>query len=253
MARLRAPDGCPWDREQTHESLLKYLLEESTEFIEATQERDTAHMCEELGDVLLQIVFHAQVASEAGNFGIHEVIDGISSKLVRRHPHVFGETTADTPDAVTAQWDQIKLAEKAAKGIVEKPKSVLDKVSRALPPLMRAQELQAKAAKVNFDWADVRGVLAKVREEVDELEVEQKAGDKARFEDEFGDLLFALVNLARHSGIEAEQAMVRANAKFERRFRKVEERAGGGDAMKAMSLAQLDMSWDDVKREEKST
>ena len=183
MVRLRAPDGCPWDREQTHETLLPYLMEESTEVVEAVQSKDMHHVCEELGDVLLQIVFHAQVAAEAGNFSIHEVIDGIASKLVRRHPHVFGEATAETADAVTVQWEKIKAEEKAAKGKAteEKIPSVLDKVSRARPTLARAQKLQARAAKVGFDWPDMQGVWAKVREEVEELEVEMKSGNKARF------------------------------------------------------------------------
>ena len=250
MARLRAPDGCPWDREQTQDSLLKYLLEESTEVIEAVQSGDQAHVCEELGDVLLQIVFHAQVAQEAGNFNISNVIDGIAAKLVRRHPHVFGEGTAETSEAVTVLWDQIKAVEKAQKGIVAKPKSVLDKVSRALPPLARAQELQAKAAKVNFDWPDEVGVLDKVREEISELEVELKAGNTKKFQAELGDLFFALVNLARHAGIEAELAMIGANAKFERRFRRVEDLAGGSEAMQGKTLQQLDLFWDEAKREE---
>jgi len=250
MVRLRAPDGCPWDREQTQKSLLKYLLEESTEVIEAVQAGDQPHVCEELGDVLLQIVFHAQVAKEAGDFTIAEVIDGIAAKLVRRHPHVFGEGSAATPEAVSILWDQIKKEEKAQKGIVEKPKSVLDKVSRALSPLMRAQELQVKAAKVGFDWPTADGVLDKVREEITELEVEMKANHTEKFQAELGDLFFALVNLARHAGVEAELAMIGANAKFERRFRRVEELAGGGEAMKNKTLQQLDLFWDEVKREE---
>jgi len=251
MTRLRAPDGCPWDREQTHETLLKYLLEESTEVVEAVQEGSPAHVCEELGDVLLQIVFHAEIAREAGHYSIAEVIDGIASKLVRRHPHVFGEAVADTTDAVTTQWDKIKLQEKAAKGQVDKPKSVLDKVSRALPALARAQELQTKAAKVGFDWPNLDGVLAKVQEEFGELQVEVANKDSVKIREEFGDLLFALVNFARHAGFEAEFALVGGNAKFERRFRRVEDLAGGGEVMKGQSLEQLDLFWDQAKREEK--
>ena len=247
MARLRAPDGCPWDKEQTHDTLLKYLLEECTEVVEAVQSGDMEHVCEELGDVLLQVVFNAQVAQENGNFGISEVIDGIARKLVRRHPHVFGEAVAETPDAVIVQWDRIKAGEKGH----TKPKSPMDKVSRALPALARAQEMQAKAAKVGFDWPDQEGPLQKVHEEIGELEVELRAGRKEGIEDEFGDLVFALVNVARHSGIEAEFATVHANAKFERRFRRVESLAGGAEAMKQMTLTQLDAFWNQAKREER--
>jgi len=250
MARLRAPDGCPWDREQTHDTLLKYLLEESTEVVEAVQEGDSSHVCEELGDVLLQIVFHAQIAHEEGRYSIAEVIDGIASKLVRRHPHVFGEAVAETADAVTVQWDKIKNLEKESKGI-EKHRSVLDKISRSLPALARAQELQTKAAKVGFDWPSVDGVLDKIQEEFDELRVEIANGEKEKAREEFGDVLFALVNFARHSGFEAEFALVGANAKFERRFRRVEHLAGGGEAMKQKSLGQLDLFWDQAKKEEK--
>jgi MazG family protein len=248
MARLRAPEGCPWDREQTHETLLKYLIEESTEVIEAVQSGNKPHVCEELGDVLLQVVFHAQIATENGHFTSADVIDGIATKLVRRHPHVFLNATADTPEQVMVLWDKIKAEERANQ---PKASSVLDKVSRSLPSLARAQELQAKAAKVGFDWTDVKDVLDKIREEILELEVEIRAGDKVKFEDEFGDLLFALVNLARHAGVEAELAMIRANQKFDRRFRRVETLSGGGEVMKTMTLAQMDLFWDQAKREEK--
>lgn len=251
MARLRAPDGCPWDREQTHESLLPYLMEESTEAVEAVQSKDIQHVCEELGDVLLQIVFHAQIAAESKQFDIHTVIDGIASKLVRRHPHVFSEAVADTPEAVTTQWEKIKAEEKAAKGISssEKVPSVLDKVSRALPTLARAQKLQARAAKVGFDWPDTQGVWDKVREEIAELEVEMKAGNQKLFAEELGDLFFALVNLARHANVDADVALIGANAKFEKRFRRVEQLAGGGDAMKGQRLEQLDLFWNQAKAE----
>lgn len=253
MARLRATDGCPWDREQTHESLLPYLMEESTEVVEAVQSKDMHHICEELGDVLLQIVFHAQIASEAQQFDILQVVDGIAAKLVRRHPHVFAEATAETPEDVTTQWEKIKAEEKAAKAGAAssgtKMPSVLDKVSRALPTLARAQKLQARAAKVGFDWPDVQGVWAKVREEIAELEVEMNAGNQGLFAEELGDLFFALVNLARHARVDADVALIGANAKFERRFRRVEQLAGGGESMKGQSLEQLDLFWDQAKRE----
>jgi len=248
MAQLRAPNGCPWDQEQTHQSLLKYLMEESTELIEAVQEGDAAHIQEELGDVLLQVIFHAQIASEAGLYDIHKVIDGISAKLVRRHPHVFSNAIAEDPEAVTRQWDAIKLQEKEKQGKVKLP-SILDKVSKSLPSLMRAQELQLKAAKVGFDWPSIEGSFAKVQEEFAEVAAELESGDKSKLNEEFGDLLFAMVNFGRHAGLDCEQAMIAANAKFDRRFRRVENLAGGSDNMKGKELEELDLYWDQAKKE----
>ncbi len=263
MRRLRAPDGCPWDREQDIRSLLPYLIEESCEYIDAAQAGNVPHMAEELGDVLLQVVFHSQVASEEGFFGIDEVVQGISEKMVRRHPHVFGEASAATSSDVLRQWEKIKAGE-------GKPEhsSAMDKVSRSLPSLARAQEMQRRAAKVGFDWSEVDPVLDKVREEFEELAQESrslqeahalpddaKAGAVAavadRLEDELGDLMFALVNLARHWGLNAELALSRASNKFDRRFRGVESLAAGRD-MKSMGLEALDALWDQVKAAERA-
>lgn len=264
MARLRAPDGCPWDREQDTRTLLPFLIEESCEFIDAAQAGNVPHMAEELGDVLLQVVFHSQVTVEQGLFGIDDVIHGISEKMVRRHPHVFGETTAETSADVLREWEKIKATEGGSHAVAQ---SAMDKVARSLPSLARAQEMQRRAAKVGFDWSDVSPVLDKVREEFEELAVEGKAlaaaqalpeaertsemraaADKA--EDELGDLMFALVNLARHWGLNAELALSRASGKFDRRFRQVECLAAGQD-MKVMGLEALDKLWDEVKAEEK--
>jgi MazG family protein len=214
LARLRAPDGCPWDREQTHESLLKYLLEESVEVVEASRSGDTAHLAEELGDVLLQVVFHAQIAAEAGTFTIDDVVRAISEKMIRRHPHVFGASVAETSDAVLAQWEVIKAQEKAAAGKAQ-AKSVLDKVSRSLPALARAQALQNRAAKTGFVWPEEGSAWSKVKEGLGELKAE-----------EYGDLLFALVSWGRRMGLEAEEELIHSNAKFEARFREREADLG---------------------------
>lgn len=246
LKRLRAPDGCPWDREQDHQSLLKYLMEESVEVAEAVQSGDMDHVCEELGDVLLQVVFHAQIASEASHFSIAEVVHGISEKMVRRHPHVFGQAKAETSDQVLVQWDQIKAEEK--KGA--KPASVLDKVHKSLPALARAQELQTKAAKTGFDWPDAGPVFAKVHEELDELRHEIGAGNRDKMEEEYGDLLFAVAALGRKLGLEAELSLVRGNAKFERRFRRVEVLGGGAEGLKKKGEADLTSLWERVKSEE---
>jgi len=242
LARLRAPDGCPWDREQTHESLLKHLLEESVEVVEAVRSRDDANLAEELGDVLLQVVFHSQIASEESRFTIDDVIRSISEKMIRRHPHVFGTAVAETPEAVHAQWEVIKAREKALLGKTM-PSSVLDKVSRALPALARAQALQSRAAKVGFAWSDIDPSLAKVREELTELEAEIASGDRVRLAEEYGDLLFAVAALGRQLGLEAEQELLHGNAKFESRFRKMETEAGGSGGLKALTQPELLELW----------
>jgi len=246
LARLRALDGCPWDREQTHESLLKHLLEESVEVVEAVRAQDDANFAEELGDVLLQVVFHSQIATEAGRFTVDDVVRGISEKMIRRHPHVFGTAVAETPEAVHAQWEVIKAAEKAAAG---KPKaaSVLDRVSRALPALMRAQELQKKTIAAGFAWSTPDEALAKVREEVDEVAAEMVSGDRARLAEEYGDLLLSVAALGRYLGLDAEQELIHGNAKFEARFRALEAGAGGPEAMKALTTEELLRRWDAVK------
>ncbi|NNM55203.1 MAG: nucleoside triphosphate pyrophosphohydrolase [Spirochaetales bacterium] len=245
MKRLRAPDGCPWDREQTHASLLPYLIEESAEVIEAAGENNPDHLCEELGDVLLQVVFHAQIAEEAGHFSIHDVIRVLSEKLIRRHPHVFGDAQADTAQAVSQQWDQIKITEGLnAKG---KPSpSVLDKVPRSLPSLARAEKLASKAGKSGFRWATPADALAKVKEEWAELQAEL-TGSTERRQEELGDLLQALAVWASTMGMSAESALIQGNAKFERRFRALEAQSGGSEQMRFLSPHDLQERWKAIK------
>jgi MazG family protein len=246
LARLRAPDGCPWDREQTHESLLKHLLEEAVEVVEAVRAQDDENLAEELGDVLLQVVFHAQIAAEAGRFTIDDVVRSISEKMVRRHPHVFGSAVAETPEAVHAQWEVIKAAEKASAG-KQKAASVLDRISRSLPALMRAQEIQKKTIGVGFAWADASGALAKVKEEVAEVEVEMASGDRAKLAEEYGDLLLATAALGRYLNLDAEQELIHGNAKFEARFRAMESAAGGTEALKELGTEELLRRWEAAK------
>ncbi|HYF93088.1 MAG TPA: nucleoside triphosphate pyrophosphohydrolase [Symbiobacteriaceae bacterium] len=246
MARLRAPEGgCPWDREQTHDSLRKYLLEESYEVVEAIGRGDSEHICEELGDVLLQVAFHAQIARESGTFDMHDVVQVITEKLVRRHPHVFGDVEARTADDVTRNWEAIKRQEKG--DTAAPPESLMKGISGALPALSRAEAVQKKAAKVGFDWDDIAGPVAKVREELDE--VLGAAPDKV--EGEVGDLLFAVVNLARMLKVDPEVALTGATAKFIRRFQHIERRAAEqGRVLSEMTLAEMDELWDEAKREE---
>lgn len=248
LARLRAPDGCPWDREQTHESLLKHLLEESAEVVEAVRSGDQAHLAEELGDVLLQVVFHAQIGADAGTFTIDDVVRSISDKMVRRHPHVFGTSVAATPEAVHAQWEAIKAQEKAAAG-KSSGESVLDKVNKGLPALMRAQALQKRTASVGFAWADPWGALAKVKEEVAEVEAEmaRAKGDRTRLREEYGDLLLAVAALGRYLDLDAEQELIHGNAKFEARFRRMEADAGGTEALRALGTEQMLQRWERTK------
>jgi MazG family protein len=247
MTRLRAPGGCPWDREQTPATLKPQMLEECYEVLEAIDSGSTPHLVEELGDLLLHIVFQAEIAREQGNFTFADVATGIADKLVRRHPHVFGnEKIADTA-GIVALWDELKKAEKPERA------SVLDGVPRTLPALLRAEALQKKARKVGFDWPDIRGALDKVREEIDEVAAEIDAGHAAQEKtaEEIGDLLFSLVNLTRHLGLEAETLLASANDKFARRFRAVEQRLKSeGKEMTDYTLAQLDAAWNDVKAAE---
>jgi len=246
LARLRAPDGCPWDREQTHESLLKHLMEESVEVVEAVRSQDDANLAEELGDVLLQVVFHSQIAAEAGRFTIDDVVRSISEKMVRRHPHVFGTAVAETPEAVHAQWEVIKAAEKSAAGKA-KSSSILDRISRSLPALMRAQELQKKTISVGFAWPHLDQAVAKVREELTEVEAEIRSGDRARLAEEYGDLLLATAALGRYLGLDAEQELIHGNAKFEARFRSMEAAAGGPEGLKSLGIEELLKRWEAAK------
>lgn len=248
MHRLRAPGGCPWDAEQTHESLLPHLLEEAYEVAEAARSGDMGHFCEELGDLLLQPVFHAEIASEqVGGFDFDDIVRGITEKLIRRHPHVFGDARAETSEAVLTQWDEIKRQEKGLKRELEKP--LLQGISHGLPALMRAQKLQKKAGKVGFDWPSVEPVMDKIREEMDEVEMAVAGGAEREVVEEVGDLLFAVVNLARKLGVEAELALAEANGKFERRFGEVErEIRGQGKVMQDCSLEEMDAVWEQVKK-----
>ena len=251
VRRLRAPGGCPWDIEQTHESLIPNLLEEAYEAADAIRSGDRQHMCEELGDLMLQAVMHAQIADEAGDFNLDDVATGIADKLVRRHPHVFGDSDAENTEAVLKQWDEIKRAEKSASGEAEKDPSALDGVPVGMPALMRAKELQKKAAKVGFDWAEATDVLPKVREEADEVTRAMHAQDPDQTAAEIGDLLFAVVNLSRKLKVDPEAALAGANQKFTRRFQQVEQRfSEKGQDLQDATLAEMDAAWDLVKAAE---
>lgn len=243
MAHLRGPEGCPWDREQTHQSLRKYMLEEAYEVVEAVDEGDIDHLCEELGDVLLQVVFHTQLARERGEFDLHDVVESISAKLVRRHPHIFGGVEAHTAADVARNWEAIKQAERGGAA----PESVLDGMATSGPALFRAITMQKKVATVGFDWEDLAGPAAKVKEELAEV----LAATPSQREGEVGDLLFAVVNLARKLKVDPEVALTGTTAKFARRFRQVEELAlAAGHKLSEMSLAEMDLLWDRVKRAE---
>jgi MazG family protein len=256
MSRLRAPGGCAWDREQTPATLKPQMLEECYEVIEAIDSGSPDHLSEELGDLLLHVVFQAQIAREAGQFAFADVANGIADKLIRRHPHVFGDAKVADAEGVVAQWHELKKAEKPER------QSALDGVPRALPALMRAEALQRKARNVGFDWPDVRGSLDKVREEVAEVtaEIESDLAFAAANEatltpspetaEELGDLLFSVVNLTRHLNLDAEELLTAANDKFSRRFRAVEERIKDqGKTVKECTMEELDALWNTVKAE----
>ena len=246
MRTLREPGGCPWDREQTHASIRSNMIEEVYEYLEAVDAEDTEGMREELGDILMQIVFHARMAEEAGRFDLQDVIDEVVDKLIRRHPHVFGETKVTGSDEVLVNWEAIKKTEKTER------KHVLDGVTQGLPALLRAYKLQSKAAKVGFDWPDVKGVWDKVQEELAELQEALASGDRAAAENELGDVLFALVNYARHQKIEPEVALNGTNNRFAKRFAHVESCVEtSGKAGQDFSLDELDQFWDEAKRLEK--
>jgi len=250
MARLRAEDGCPWDREQTHESLKSYLLEEAYEVLEAVDRKDDQDLCGELGDVLLQIVFHAQIASEEGRFTIADVCRAILDKLVHRHPHVFGDVEVDGPAQVVTNWQRLKRQERPE---TELTPSIVDGVSKHLPALLRAQRVQSRASRVGFDWDRITGPLDKVEEEFAELRKAWEAGNRRKVEEEFGDLLFALVNVARFLRLCPEDALRRSVDKFERRFRAVELTfREQGKEMEGASLEEMDQIWDQIKEDEVS-
>ncbi|MFN2459933.1 MAG: nucleoside triphosphate pyrophosphohydrolase [Candidatus Velthaea sp.] len=247
MARLRR--SCPWDREQTHESLVRYLIEETYEVVEAIESDGEGELCEELGDLLFQVVFHAQLATERGKFSVADVIDSLSSKMVRRHPHVFGDVAVASVDQVWANWEQLKSLEKSG----QSRSSKLDGIPDALGALQRGQKMQEKAARVGFDWTDARDITAKLSEELRELaEARITAGDlrpeDPHVREELGDVIFTVVNLARRLGIDAEGAMRDANRKFDRRFRYMEQYAlASGRQLNDMSLDELEDLWQQAK------
>jgi MazG family protein len=242
VAQLRAPGGCPWDREQTHESLLPATIEEAYEVAEAARSKNEAHFREELGDLLLLVVMHAEIAHESGQFNIDNVIAEITEKLVRRHPHVFGESNARDAGAVLKQWEAIKREEK--KG----DQHYLASLPTALPALMRAQKAQGKVARVNFDWTELRDVIAKVEEELGELKEAISSEDQKSIKDEIGDLLFAVVNLTRKCKLDAETALQAATDKFVGRFNLLEdELRARGKKLGDVDLAELDAIWNQVK------
>ena len=244
MKLLRSPGGCPWDIEQTHKSIRKNLIEETYEVIEAIDKDDKALLCEELGDLLMQIIFHTQMEEEAGTFTFNDVCDGICKKLIVRHPHVFGDVTVSDSGEVLKNWDEIKLRTKGQKSVGES----LQSVPRELPALMRAQKLQQKAAKVGFDWEDVSGALDKVGEETKELRAAIENADCENQLEELGDLLFSVVNVSRFLKFDSEEALTFASDKFLERFLKVEQLAAErGIDMKSSSLEELDRLWDEAK------
>ncbi len=249
MAKLRSPNGgCPWDLEQTHQSLLNYLIEESYEFIEAVENGDLPNMQEELGDVLLQVIFHAQLANEAGHFDFDQVVQGISEKLVRRHPHVFGDQRIEGAEAVVKKWDELKKKEKGDDTVAAE--GGLGSMPRNLPALLKAEKIQKRAAKTGFDWPDYSGTMDKVREELEELRLEAIAEkpDPDRLESEFGDLLFAAVSVGRFFHLNPEQALARANRKFMTRYAQMEKFAKeDGKPIQNMSLTEWDVYWNRVK------
>ncbi len=238
MAKLRAPDGCPWDREQTFDTIKKYTLEETYEVLDAIDERDWPGLCEELGDLLLQPVFYAQMASEEGLFDIAQSLRAINEKLIRRHPHIFGDAQADTAEAVLDQWNKIKAVEKPER------KRILDGIPNSMPALLQAREISKRAAKVGFDWENPGQVVDKLHEELAELE----AATPEEREGEIGDLFFVLVNLARFYQVDPEQALRRTNAKFRRRFAHLEDSLDGQVA--GAPLAQLEALWQEAKAKE---
>lgn len=244
MARLRAEGGCPWDQEQTHASLRPYLIEEAYEVIEALDSADTDALCGELGDLLLQIVFHARIAEEAGHFDIEDVARSICDKLVHRHPHVFGDTEVNGAAEVLVNWEKLKLKEK---GNAERT-SALDGIPPALPALQRAMVAQKKASKMGFDWDDAAGPMAKVHEELSELQEAAESGDAEATGNELGDLLFAVCNLARFLHVDGESALREAVKRFERRFRLMEQTAAEqGRSMHQMDIAELEELWQQAK------
>jgi XTP/dITP diphosphohydrolase/ATP diphosphatase len=247
MAKLRGPDGCPWDQEQTFDTIKRHTLEETYEVFDAIERRAWPDLKDELGDLLLQVLFYAQMAADAGYFNIADVADTLNAKLIRRHPHVFADTIASTPDAVLKNWEQIKVEEKKSKPAGE---SMLDEIPRTMPATLEAHKLGSKAAKVGFDWPDSSGLFAKMDEELAELMVEVEAKHSENVEAEFGDLMFTAMNLARHLNVDAESALRRSNAKFRARFAAMERAAGGREGLERLAPDELESLWAQAKSSE---
>ncbi len=249
MARLRAPGGCPWDREQTHRSIKPMAIEEAYEVAEAIEEGTDEDLRSELGDLLLQVVFHGQIAAEEGRFDLGDIIDVLAEKLIRRHPHVFAAAELDSSVEVLRHWEAVKLKERAAKGLTDSDGSLLDSVSRSHPSVMEAYQITTKASRVGFDWPDASGALAKLEEELGELRHEIAQGAFEAAEREVGDLLFAAVNVARLLGVDPESALKASSRKFRRRFLHIEQRLRESDRQPAEAgLAEMDALWDEAKR-----
>ncbi len=245
MARLRAPGGCPWDRKQSFDTIKSYLLEETYEVMDAIDARDFEGLAEELGDLLLQPVFFAEMAHEEGLFSIEDSLDAINQKLIRRHPHIFADASAETAEEVKTRWDEIKQQEKAGRGS-KTPSSLLDGVPRSLPALVEADKIGHKVAQVGFEWDDVSGVVEKIKEEAAEL---AGAQDQGEFEHELGDMLFNLVNLARFLKVDPEQALRKTNARFRQRFAHIERRVESSSArLEETSLDRMEELWQEAKQ-----
>jgi XTP/dITP diphosphohydrolase/ATP diphosphatase len=254
MARLRGPDGCPWDREQTFDTIKRHTLEETYEVFDAIERRAWPELKDELGDLLLQVLFYAQMAEDAGYFDIGDVAAGLNAKLVRRHPHVFGDVDAADAEAVLRNWEEIKRAEKADAVGPKTGSGVgpgLDEIARSMPAVMEAGKLGSRAAKVGFDWPDVEGLFEKMQEEIEELRAEVGRGDgTGQIEEELGDLLFTAVHLARRLKVDAEMALRGANAKFRARFGAMERSAGGFEALRGLGAEELEGLWEEAKKEQ---
>jgi len=250
---LRSESGCPWDREQTRETLKPMLIEEAYEVLEALDNEDSSELKEELGDLLFQVVFHAQIANERNEFHLGDVIDRLHEKMIRRHPHIFGDADMQTPQDILKNWEDIKAAERGVKSTLspESEKSLLDGIPQNLPALYKANQMTAKASRVGFDWPDLEGILAKIDEETDELRLAHASLDTQAMADEVGDLLFVAVNAARFIGIDPDSALRRSNRKFERRFRYVESRIKKqGRRMQDATLQEMDALWEEAKESE---
>ena len=254
MARLRGPKGCPWDREQTFDSIKRHTLEETYEVFDAIARRACQQIRDELGHMMLQLVFYAQMASEAGYFTLAEVAEGLSAKLIRRHPHIFGDAVATDAAAVVRTWEQVKAEERrqdlSGEPGVKEQSSALDPVPRAMPAMLEAAKLGSKAARAGFDWPEVDGLFEKLDEERLELQAELAKGDTDGMEAELGDVLFTAVNLARRLHLDPESALRRTNAKFRERYRSMEQLAGGAEALASSSLERKGRLWDTVKATE---